>query len=103
MKFTNGEEVDLVQHLVVAIEQRQVTWPREWAVLTDEPKRYEYEISPAGVGWGLMYSAPSGFHDDAVTALELTASRLYPTQSGGTIVSLGPARTSASPRVSRRS
>ncbi len=68
VKFTNQKKVELIQRLVVAIEQRQVSWPREWAILTDELKRYEYAIGSSGT---ITYSAPSGFHDDAVIALAL--------------------------------
>ena len=75
VKFTNQKKVELIQRLVVAIEQRQVSWPREWEVLTDELKRYEYAV---GSGGSITYSAPSGFHDDCVIALALAASGFYP-------------------------
>jgi hypothetical protein len=90
VKFTNQKKVELVQRLVVAIEQRQVSWPREWSVLTDELKRYEYVISPAGA---LTYSAPSGFHDDAVMALALAVSARYMGGSTGVMAALLPPRT----------
>jgi hypothetical protein len=61
VKFTNQKKVELIQRLVVAIEQRQVSWPAAWEVLTDELKRYEYAIGASGA---ITYSAPSGFHDD---------------------------------------
>lgn len=68
VKFTNQKKVELIQRLVVAIEQRQVSWSRQWETLTDELKRYEYAIGSSG---GITYSAPSGFHDDAVIGLAL--------------------------------
>jgi hypothetical protein len=37
----------LIQRLVVGVEQRQISWPKSWTVLTDEMKRYEYKISRA--------------------------------------------------------
>ena len=37
-----------------------------WEVLTDELRRYEYEIGPFGQ---VSYAAPSGGHDDCVMAL----------------------------------
>ena len=80
MKFTSQKKVELVQRLVVAIEQRQVSWlglrslgeagPKHQAFLTDELRRYEYTIGPTG---GITYSAPAGFHDDCVMGLALAA------------------------------
>ena len=98
-KLTAGSKVELVQRLIVAVEQRQVTWPAgrvhhrgtegteesgdgcpqinaevrrwdagNWEILTNEMKRYEYEIRPGG---GISYGAPSGYHDDCVMALAL--------------------------------
>ncbi len=96
-KLTAGSKTDLVQRLIVAVEQRQVSWPagREvrgqksegsgkilatdcadfrglgagnWDVLTTEMKRFEYEIRPAG---GITYGAPAGYHDDCVMSLAL--------------------------------
>ena len=71
VKFTNLVKTQLVQRLVVAVEQRTVSWPRAWGVLTDEMKRYEYAIGASGT---ITYSAPSGFHDDCVMALALVVS-----------------------------
>jgi hypothetical protein len=42
--------------------------PQDWEVLTNEMKRYEYEISSTG---RISYNAPSGYHDDCVIALAL--------------------------------
>lgn len=91
-KITAQTKRELVQGLMVAVEQRRVTWPRarqggidlatrerkehmdgclgsgEWDVLTAEMKRYEYEIGPTGQ---VSYAAPSGYHDDCVMALAL--------------------------------
>lgn len=69
VKFTNQRKQELIQRLVVAIEQRQVSWPRSWTILTDELRRYEYAMSATGA---LTYNAPSGYHDDAVIALALS-------------------------------
>jgi hypothetical protein len=68
VRFTNQKKVELIQRLVVAIEQRQASWPAAWETLTDELKRHEYAIGSSGT---ITYSAPSGFHDDAVIALAL--------------------------------
>ena len=67
-RFTAHSKVELIQRLVVAVEQRRVTWPRAWEVLTNEMKRYEYRLSPSGQ---ISYSAPEGYHDDCVVALAL--------------------------------
>jgi hypothetical protein len=85
-KITAQTKRELVQGLMVAVEQRRVMWPMatevrsqesevrmgcgtgDWAVLTAEMKRYEYEIGPAGQ---VSYAAPSGYHDDCVMALAL--------------------------------
>ena len=53
---------------MVAVEQRRVSWPSSWDVMTAEMKRYEYEIGPTGQ---VSYSAPAGYHDDCVMALAL--------------------------------
>ena len=57
-KLTAASKTELIQRLIVAIEQRPVSWPAAWDVLTAEMKRYEYSIAPAG---GISYGAPSGY------------------------------------------
>jgi hypothetical protein len=73
--FTQQTKVDLIQRLIVAIEQRRVTWPRGWTVLTDELKRYEYSYTTRR---RLDYSAPDGFHDDCVATLAMATRTLSP-------------------------
>jgi len=100
-KFTSGSKTALIQRLIVAVEQRKVSWPgtgREfeqklakpakedngsWEILTAEMKRYEYEISPSG---GITYNAPSGYHDDCVMALALANHRRWETESCGNML-----------------
>ena len=80
-KLTAGSKTELIQRLIVAVEQRQVSWPaiptafvdteqtgQDWPLLTTEMKRFEYSIGPTG---NIFYGAPSGFHDDCVIALAL--------------------------------
>jgi len=67
-KITGNSKRELVQGLMVAVEQRRVSWPVAWDVMTAEMKRYEYEIGPTGQ---VSYSAPAGYHDDCVMALAL--------------------------------
>jgi hypothetical protein len=52
-------------------------------VLTNEMRRYEYEISARG---RLSYNAPSGFHDDCVIALALANHRRWQTESCGSFI-----------------
>jgi hypothetical protein len=52
----------------------------DWQVLTNEMKRYEYEILPSGT---ITYSAPAGYHDDCVMALALANHRRWETESVG--------------------
>jgi hypothetical protein len=73
--------------LVVAVEQRQDSWPGAWAILSDELERFEYAISPSGA---ISYSAPAGFHDDGVIALALAASVRNPSGHAGLMVSIAP-------------
>jgi len=67
-KITAQSKRELVQGLMVAVEQRRVTWPAAWQILTAEMRRYEYEIGPTGQ---ISYAAPSGYHDDCVMSLAL--------------------------------
>ena len=69
-KFTNESKKDLIQGLMVAIENRRISWPNtgEWTVLTDELRQYEFEYTASGA---IRYNAPSGYHDDCVIALAL--------------------------------
>jgi phage FluMu gp28-like protein len=92
VKFTNLVKTQLVQRLVVAVEQRTVSWPRAWVVLTDEMKRYEYAIGANGT---ITYSAPSGFHDDCVMAIALAVSGCQNPAHVGNMVSLPHSRCRA--------
>jgi hypothetical protein len=82
-KFTSSSKTALVQRLIVAVEQRRVSWPAAWEVLTAEMRRYEYAISPSG---GITYDAPSGYHDDCVMALALANHRRWETESCGNML-----------------
>jgi len=103
-KFTAPSKTALVQRLIVAVEQRKVSWPAgsaprrneghegsfdgmnrmaNWDVLTSEMKRYEYQISPSG---GISYGSPSGYHDDCVMALALANHRRWETETCGNML-----------------
>ena len=100
VKFTNLVKTQLVQRLVVAVEQRTVSWTRAWGVLTDEMKRYEYAI---GVSGAITYSAPSGFHDDCVMALALAVRGCQNPAHVGRMVSLSVSPFRSAFAISSRS
>jgi len=98
-KLTAGSKVELIQRLIVAVEQRRITWPGtrgsatvpggaggEWDTLTNEMKRFEYVISGAG---RISYGAPSGYHDDSVIALALANHRRWESENVGRMMALG--------------
>jgi hypothetical protein len=88
-KLTAASKVDLIQRLIVAIEQRRVSWPGgvcdQWDILTNELKRFEYVIGPSGQ---ISYGAPSGFHDDCVIALALANHRRWESENCGRMLPL---------------
>lgn len=66
-KFTNQSKRALVEKLIVAIEQRLVTFPNI-EDLVSELKSFTYETSDFG---NIKYTAPEGLHDDCVMSLGL--------------------------------
>ena len=101
-KFTSLSKTELVQRLIVAVEQRRISWPgtrasgtvpgtasSDWDVLTAEMRRYEYQIGPSG---GITYSAPGGYHDDCVMALALANHRRWETENCGRMLPVGGGR-----------
>jgi len=155
-KFTAHSKTELVQRLIVAVEQRKVSWPAamrdhglqtidnrpcvakamqgrpgdgeelttkgtkvtkegtgsfcpqmvadergwgaNWQVLTNEMKRFEYQISPSG---GITYNAPAGYHDDCVMALALANHRRWESESVGRMLPLGGGRGLSQRRIGR--
>ncbi|SIS88535.1 terminase large subunit domain-containing protein [Alicyclobacillus vulcanalis] len=67
--LTNTAKQQLIEHLAVKIERREITFP-DIPVLVHELQTYQYEVTRAG---NIRYSAPEGFHDDCVIALALAA------------------------------
>jgi len=121
-KFTPLSKTELVQRLIVAIEQVRVRWPAgrcqvsgvrcqggvevdgmgNWDVLTNELKRFEYQISPSG---HITYGAPAGYHDDCVMALALANHRRWEQESCGRMLPVagsGPRRRAAGYRRRER-
>lgn len=68
--FTSASKTPLIDGLIVAIEQRSLTYPRIPELL-HELESYEYKVLPSGK---LGYEAPDGEHDDCVAALALALS-----------------------------
>ena len=70
--FTPKTKSELVENLLMAIDQTYLGIPREQATewLIEELRQYEGTRMPSGL---VRYSAPSGKHDDGVTALMLAA------------------------------
>ena len=88
-KLTSGSKTELIQRLIVAVEQRQVSWPAAWQVMTSEMKRYEYAIAPTG---GITYGAPSGYHDDCVISLALANHRRWESGNCGRMLPVAGGR-----------
>lgn len=65
LKFTSQSKQQLMEGLSTAIQQQKIGFPD--GVIKDELEIFEYEFTKSGV----RYSAPTGFHDDAVCALAL--------------------------------
>jgi len=99
VKLINLSKTQLIQRLVVAIEQRQIGWPAAWSVVTDELKRYEYQITPNG---SITYNAPSGYHDDCIIALALANSERFQFKWTGEARVFGARRVEPGLRVRSR-
>jgi hypothetical protein len=66
-KFSPSSKQQLMEDLSVAIQSHEISYPDEPFVLVPELNMFEYEYYRNGV----RYTAPEGFHDDAVDALAL--------------------------------
>ena len=99
VKFTNQTKTELIQRLIDATEQRQVSWPAAWDVLTNEMKRYEYAVTTNGA---ITYSAPNGFHDDCVIAFALANKARYAFSPNLTVAVFPRKRADHSILASRR-
>jgi hypothetical protein len=65
LKFTSSSKQQLMEGLQAAIHQGKIGYPE--GIISQELEVFEYQYTATGV----KYSAPSGFHDDAVMALAL--------------------------------
>lgn len=76
-KFTSTSKQELMKGLQVAIHEGAIGFPD--GIIANELDIFEFQYSVNGV----KYSAPSGFHDDAVMALALANRKLvFNTGSG---------------------
>lgn len=64
-KFSSTTKQQLMEGLASAIQQRKITFPE--GPIVSELEIFEYQYT----SYGVKYSAPTGFHDDAVMALAL--------------------------------
>jgi hypothetical protein len=58
----------LVEKLMVVLEQRLITFPKELDILLEELRAFTYETTDFG---NIRYTAPDGLHDDCVMSLAL--------------------------------
>jgi len=77
LKFTSSSKQQLMEGLATAIQQGIITFPE--GIITEELNIFEYQFTSNGV----KYSAPSGFHDDAVVALALAWSNFSMKRGSG--------------------
>ena len=66
-KFTSDSKNDLIQSLAIAFEQGKISIP-PIKELVNELMIFEYEMGKTG---NIRYSAPEGYHDNAVISLAL--------------------------------
>ena len=67
IKFTSDSKSNLVNALGTALERKEVTYPRDDALIA-EMEAFSYKELPSGK---FQYGAPDGMHDDCVIALAL--------------------------------
>jgi len=77
-KFTNLSKENLIKGLVIALENKEITYPNI-ETLIDELSIFEYQQSETGI---MRYNAPDGEHDDCVIALALTIKALNESNTG---------------------
>lgn len=65
--LTNASKKALIENLVLAIQNRAITFP-DIAVLLTELRQMEYRLSASRL---IQYAAPEGAHDDCVLSLAL--------------------------------
>lgn len=76
-KFSSTSKQMLMEGLASAIHQRKITFPP--GPIVDELEIFEYQYT----SFGVKYSAPTGFHDDAVMSLALAWQHLQKNVGSG--------------------
>lgn len=79
VKFTSTSKQQMMEALVTAIQQSKLRYPE--GVIPLELEQFEYQYTSTGV----KYSAPSGFHDDAVMSLALAWKMYIPSLHYGNV------------------
>lgn len=70
--FTNNSKAEMIMKLITAVEQQRIHLPR-WPEMISEFDAYESSVTPSG---NVVYGAPSGKHDDIVSAMMLANNAL---------------------------
>jgi hypothetical protein len=73
VQFSAKRKRLLIDNLLTRFESGEITLSTDATVLVNELEVFEYDVTEGGQ---VQYSAPSGFHDDAVDALALACDRL---------------------------
>lgn len=70
--FTAASKADLINHLALLFEKKEITIPRAGVcpTMVEELESYEYDVSESGA---VKMGAPRGQHDDMVVSLALAA------------------------------
>jgi len=71
-QFTARSKSDLINHLSLLLEQKRLTLPKPdlWPEGIDELEAFEYSVTDSG---HVKTGSPSGYHDDCVIGLALSA------------------------------
>ena len=99
VRLSPSVKTSLIQRLMVAVEQRKVSWPAAWEDLIAEMRRYEYRVMPNGA---VQYDAPSGRHDDCVVALALANHRRWESEHVGMMFAIPSNRPPQEGWIKRR-
>lgn len=83
VSFSARRKRTLVENLISAFENGEITLPDSANQLLNELEVFEYDMTSSG---NVSYHAPSGFHDDCVDALALANQQFQEYQNGGGVV-----------------
>ena len=86
VKFTRETKQTMIDNLITRLEAGEVTLSSDAPALINELEVFEFERTAAG---NVRYSAPAGFHDDAVDALALATHVREETDSKESFIVMG--------------